>query len=158
MGPPRPPEGPPTTRAYGRSGSDSRSYVCLLPPPLLSHAPVAPNAFRKVDEEIADVFLMEEEPTVEQLHEAIRRTCLVRSFTPVLVGSALKNTGVQPLLDAVVRCAGLSPLTPCTTTTRIGGTPRGTRYTGLPYDRAHRHPPCLSVPLHVLGTFRPPTL
>jgi len=55
----------------------------------------------QVDEEIADIFLMEEEPTLEQLHEAIRRTTLVRAFTPVLVGSALKNTGVQPLLDAV---------------------------------------------------------
>lgn len=33
---------------------------------------------------------------------AIRRACLHRTFTPVLVGSALKNKGVQPLLDAVI--------------------------------------------------------
>lgn len=33
---------------------------------------------------------------------AIRRATLQKSFTPVLVGSALKNKGVQPLLDAVL--------------------------------------------------------
>lgn len=33
---------------------------------------------------------------------AVRRACLRRAFTPVLVGSALKNKGIQPLLDAVL--------------------------------------------------------
>ncbi|MEO0814938.1 MAG: EF-Tu/IF-2/RF-3 family GTPase, partial [Myxococcota bacterium] len=39
----------------------------------------------------------------ELLHQAIRESVLRRSFVPVLVGSAMKNTGVQPLLDAIVR-------------------------------------------------------
>ena len=60
-------------------------------------------ALADVDEEIGDLFLMEEEPTLEQLHDAIRRCTLARTFMPVFVGSALKNTGVQPLLDAAIK-------------------------------------------------------
>ncbi|OZJ02971.1 Elongation factor G, mitochondrial [Bifiguratus adelaidae] len=55
-----------------------------------------------VDDEIADLFLMEETPTSQQLLDAIRRATIALKFSPVLMGSAYKNTGVQPLLDAVV--------------------------------------------------------
>lgn len=55
-----------------------------------------------VDEEMADIYLEGEEPTVEQIKGAIRRATIARKFTPVLMGSALANTGVQHVLDSVV--------------------------------------------------------
>ncbi|CDR40770.1 CYFA0S05e04280g1_1 [Cyberlindnera fabianii] len=54
-----------------------------------------------VDEEIAELFLDDAEPTAEQIKAAIRRATIARKFTPVLMGSALANKGVQPVLDAV---------------------------------------------------------
>jgi len=47
-------------------------------------------------------YLEGEEPSVEELKAAIRRATLADSLTPVLCGTAFKNKGVQPLLDAVV--------------------------------------------------------
>lgn len=55
----------------------------------------------EVDEEIGDLLLLDEQPTNDQLHAAIRRSTLSLKFSPVFLGSAIKNTGVQPLLDGV---------------------------------------------------------
>ena len=54
------------------------------------------------DDEIGEKFLNESEISEKDITDAIRRTCLKRTFTPVLLGTALKNKGVQPLLDAVL--------------------------------------------------------
>ena len=59
----------------------------------------------EVDEEIAELFLNDETPTNNQLADAIRRATVGLKFTPVFLGSAIKNTAVQPLLDGV--CAYL---------------------------------------------------
>lgn len=55
-----------------------------------------------VDDELGQLFLEDIQPTENQIIQAIRRSTLSRKFTPVLCGSALKNKGVQPLLDAIV--------------------------------------------------------
>ncbi|KAF9937916.1 Elongation factor G, mitochondrial [Modicella reniformis] len=55
----------------------------------------------EVDEEMSDMFIMEESPTSEQLALAIRRATITRKFIPVMMGSAIKNKGVQSLLDGV---------------------------------------------------------
>ena len=55
----------------------------------------------EVDDEIAELFLMEEEITSEIMQDAIRRQTIAQKFVPVFMGSAFKNKGVQPLLDGV---------------------------------------------------------
>jgi len=47
--------------------------------------------------------LLEEAVTSEVVHSAIREATLAHKITPVLMGSAYKNKGVQPLMDAVVK-------------------------------------------------------
>eukprot|EP00090_Calanus_glacialis_P004598 TRINITY_DN13449_c0_g1_i4.p1 TRINITY_DN13449_c0_g1~~TRINITY_DN13449_c0_g1_i4.p1 ORF type:complete len:762 (-),score=276.78 TRINITY_DN13449_c0_g1_i4:200-2485(-) len=54
------------------------------------------------DEQIGEMFLMEETPQTEDIAAAIRRATLARTFTPVMLGTALKNKGIQPLLEGVV--------------------------------------------------------
>jgi elongation factor G len=54
------------------------------------------------DDQMMELYLEGEEPTEEQLAAAIRRATLSSSITPVLCGTAFKNKGVQPMLDAIV--------------------------------------------------------
>ncbi|MGH3005943.1 MAG: elongation factor G [Gaiellaceae bacterium] len=55
------------------------------------------------DEELLETYLTDEEAvTQEMIRRALRKATLAIAVTPVLCGSAFKNKGVQPLLDAVV--------------------------------------------------------
>ena len=54
------------------------------------------------DDAFMELYL-EENFSEEDIHAALKRATLARRVTPVLAGSALKNAGVQPLLDAVGR-------------------------------------------------------
>lgn len=55
------------------------------------------------DDDLMEVMLEEGELTSEMIHKALRTATLNREITAVLIGSAYKNVGVQPLCDAVVR-------------------------------------------------------
>ncbi|MGB2123220.1 MAG: elongation factor G, partial [Candidatus Puniceispirillaceae bacterium] len=54
------------------------------------------------DDSVMEAFLEGDEPDVETLRRLIRLGTLNMSFVPVLCGSAFKNKGVQPLLNAVI--------------------------------------------------------
>jgi elongation factor G len=57
----------------------------------------------EADDEVMEKYLEGGEFTVEELEAAIRRATLADKVNPVLCGTAFKNKGVQPLLDAVVK-------------------------------------------------------
>jgi len=56
-----------------------------------------------VDDGIADAYLAEAEISPESLIAAIRKAAIDLKFVPILCGSALRNKGIQLLLDAIVQ-------------------------------------------------------
>jgi elongation factor G len=54
------------------------------------------------DEEVMEKYLEEQPVSADVIHKAIRNATLKLQLVPVLCGSAFKNKGVQPLLDAVI--------------------------------------------------------
>ena len=56
----------------------------------------------EMDDEIMESYLEGNEPTVEEIRKLLRLGTLNMTFVPVLCGSAFKNKGVQPLLNAVI--------------------------------------------------------
>jgi elongation factor G len=56
----------------------------------------------EIDDEVLEAYFGGEEPDEETLKRCVRKGTLSGKFVPVLCGSAFKNKGVQPLLDAVV--------------------------------------------------------
>ena len=59
------------------------------------------DAVSMFSDELMEAMLEEEEITDEMVHDAIRKGTLSLELAPVMLGSAYKNKGVQPLLDAV---------------------------------------------------------
>ena len=60
------------------------------------------EAIAEEDETLLDRYVGGEELSVEEIKAAIRKATIAQSVVPVLCGSAFKNVGVQPLLDAVI--------------------------------------------------------
>jgi elongation factor G len=60
------------------------------------------SAVAEADDALTHKYLEGEELTVEEIRHGLRLGTLQSKFVPVLTGSALKNKGIQPMLDAVV--------------------------------------------------------
>ncbi len=60
------------------------------------------EALSDFDDTLAEKFLNEKDPDEEEIHSALRKVTLSLNATPVFMGSAFKNKGVQPVLSAVV--------------------------------------------------------
>ena len=77
-----------------------------IPESLVDEAALAREALIEAacnfDDELMETYLAGEELPVESLYKALRAGTLRMECTPVLCGTAFKNKGVQPLLDAVV--------------------------------------------------------
>ena len=54
------------------------------------------------DEALMEKYLEGEEPTVEEMKKVIRKATIANDMVPVCCGTAYRNKGVQPLLDAIV--------------------------------------------------------
>ena len=54
------------------------------------------------DESLMEKYLMEEEISAEEIINAIRKATIAKDITPVMCGTALKNKGVQAMLDRVI--------------------------------------------------------
>jgi elongation factor G len=94
-------------KAFYFEGSDGEKIIEKeIPAEFVEHTKKAREKIIQdvadVDDELAEKFIAEEPVSVDELRAAIRRATLALKMTPVMCGSAIKNKGVQLLLDAVV--------------------------------------------------------
>ena len=61
------------------------------------------EALSMYSDDLMELLLSEEEPSVELIHDVMRRAVQEQEFTPVMLGTAYRNKGVQLLLDAITR-------------------------------------------------------
>lgn len=94
-------------KAYYFSGDEHESYeIKEIPAELMDDAILRRDeliaAVSDFDDELMMSYLGEEEIATDVLKKAIRKATLSVKFFPVLCGSAFKNKGVKPVLDAVI--------------------------------------------------------
>ncbi len=95
-----------TMKAYQNEGADGETITEIpVPSDLAAQAKeyrqILIGKLADVDSVIEEKFLMEEEPTVEEMRAAMRKGVIALKLVPVFCGSAYKNKNVQHLLDAV---------------------------------------------------------
>ncbi|MET0593456.1 MAG: elongation factor G, partial [Polyangiaceae bacterium] len=94
-------------KAYYFDGNDGENIRVEDVPAEFKDATVAARQkivhdVAEVDDTLAEKFINEEPVTDDELRAAIRRATLALKMTPVMCGSAIKNKGVQLLLDGIV--------------------------------------------------------
>lgn len=91
---------------WDRDDATAPPRVEAIPPELLSSAEAARarivEAAAEQDDALLDAWLRGAELPLDALRAALRRGTIAGAFVPVLAGSAFRNRGVEPLLDAVV--------------------------------------------------------
>ncbi|MFB6285232.1 MAG: elongation factor G [Candidatus Bipolaricaulia bacterium] len=60
------------------------------------------ESLAEIDDDVMEKYLNDEELAIDEIKAAIRRVTLANDGVPVLGGTALKNVGVQPIIDAIV--------------------------------------------------------
>lgn len=95
-----------TMKAFQNQGEDGENIVEIpMPADMVEQAKeyrqILIGKLADVDSTIEEKFLMEEEPTVEEMRAAMRAGVISLKLVPVFCGSAFKNKNVQHLLDAV---------------------------------------------------------
>ena len=97
-----------TMQAYYFEGDNGEKVVVKeIPAELRGEAEekreIMIDAASMYSDDLTDAILEEKEITEELIVDAIRKGTISRQMTPVFMGSAYKNTAVQPLLDAVLK-------------------------------------------------------
>ncbi|SLM27725.1 Elongation factor G 1 [Desulfamplus magnetovallimortis] len=97
-----------TMQAYYFEGDNGEKVITKeIPPELMDEAlekrEEMVDAVSMYSDELTELILEEKELPEDLIVEAVRRGTIAREMTPVFMGSAYKNTAVQPLLDAVIK-------------------------------------------------------
>lgn len=91
---------------WDRDDASAPPRVTEIPPELLAAAQAARarlvEAVVERDDALLDAWLRGESPSVDALRAGLRAATSANELVPVLAGSAFRNRGVEPLLDAVV--------------------------------------------------------
>src|SRR6202140_456909 len=90
------------TDALGTTNTESLDLPADMADLVKQHRHDLIEAVADFDDDIMHMYLEEKEPTEAQINAALRKGTVKGILVPVLCGAALRNRGVQPILDAVV--------------------------------------------------------
>lgn len=91
---------------YLTDDKDSKIEVTDIPADMEEDAELYRNKLldkiSETDDAIAEKMIMEQPITADDIHKSVRKAVIAMHFVPVFLGTAFRNKGIQPLLDAVI--------------------------------------------------------